>query len=103
MQLVSGLRRVSEEKILLLQLGEAQRRLDERLACRETPLQGRMRLLLQNSGTKLHQLGERWTALKAEYAEKTDLQVEHARAALAEIRSEVRHAFDLLELASAMA
>ena len=103
LRLASGLRRVTEEKILLSQLAEARRRLDERLACRVTPLQGRMRLLLQNSGTKLNHLGERWAALKAEYAEKTDLQVEHARAALAEIRQEVRHAFDLLELASAVA
>ena len=125
LRLVTGLRRVSEEKILLMQLAEARRRLDERLACDVTPLQGRMRLLLQHSGEKLHNLGERWTALKAEYAEKKDLQVEHlgerwsalkaeyaekkdlqvehARAALAEIRHEVRHAFDLLELASAMA
>ncbi|MDB6168587.1 MAG: Stearoyl-CoA 9-desaturase [Verrucomicrobia bacterium] len=101
--LVKGLRRVSEEKILLLQLAEARRRLDARLACQVTPLQGRMRLLLQHSGAKLHHLGERWTALKAEYAEKTDVQIEHARAALIEIRREVRHAFDLLELASAMA
>jgi stearoyl-CoA desaturase (delta-9 desaturase) len=98
--LVHGLRRVSEEKILLLQLAEARRRLDARLACRVTPLQGRMRVLLQSSGAKLHSLGERWSALKAEYAEKTDLQFEHARTALADIRREVRLAFDLLELAS---
>ena len=103
LRLVSGLRRVSEEKILLLQLAEARRRLDKCLASSVAPLQGRMRLLLQNSGEKLNQLGERWTALKAEYAEKKDFQVEHARAALAEIRHEVRHAFDLLELAGAAA
>ena len=41
--------------------------------------------------------------LKAEYAEKKDVQMEHARAALAEIRREVSHAFDLLELASVTA
>ncbi|MEO6875314.1 MAG: fatty acid desaturase [Opitutaceae bacterium] len=103
LRLVTGLRRVSEEKVLLLQLSEARRRLDERLACQVTPLQGRMRHLLQNSGEKLHRVSERWTALKAEYAEKKDIRVEHARAALAEIRREVSRAFDLLELASAMA
>jgi len=102
-RLVRGLRRVPEEKVLLLQLAEARRRLDARLACSVTPLQGRMRVMLQHSGAKLHQLGERWAALKAEYAEKKDLKVEHARAALAEIRYEVRHAFDLLELAGAPA
>jgi len=101
--LTSGLRRVSEEKVLLQQLEEARRRLEARLACRVTPLQGRMRLLLQNSGEKLHELGERWEAVKAEYAEKTDVKIDHARAALAEIRREVRHAFDLLELAGAPA
>ena len=103
LRLVTGLRRVSEEKILLMQLAEARRRLDDRLACQVTPLQGRMRLLLQNSDAKLHRLGDRWELLKAEYAEKKDVQVEHARAALAEIRREVSHAFDLLELASATA
>ena len=103
LRLVQGLRRVSEEKILLLQLAEARRRLEARLACRVTPLQERTRLLLQNSGEKLHQLGERWTALKIEYAGKRDVQLEHARAALAEIRREVQHAFDLLELAGAAA
>ena len=72
-------------------------------ACKVTPLQGRMRLLLQHSGEKLNRLGDRWAAIKAEYAEKKDLKVEHARAALAEIRHEVSHAFDLLELASATA
>jgi stearoyl-CoA desaturase (Delta-9 desaturase) len=102
-RLVRGLRRVPEEKVLLLQLAEARRRLDARLACSATPLQGRMRVMLQHSGAKLHQLGERWAALKAEYAEKKDLKVEHARAALAEIRYEVSHAFDLLELAGAPA
>ncbi len=101
--LTRDLRRVSEEKILLLQLAEARRRLEARLACDVSPLQERTRLMLQHSRAKLHHLGERWTALKAEYAEKTDLQIEHARAALAEIRHEVRHAFDLLELASATA
>jgi stearoyl-CoA desaturase (delta-9 desaturase) len=103
LRLVTGLRRVSEEKILLMQLAEARRRLDERLACSKAPVQGRMRVLLQNSGAKLNRLGDRWTALKAEYSEKKDVQVEHAKAALAEIRHEVSHAFDLLELASATA
>ncbi|MCX6945428.1 MAG: fatty acid desaturase [Verrucomicrobiota bacterium] len=101
--LASDLRRVSEEKVLLQQLAEACRRLEERLTSPVAPLPGRVRLLLQNSEAKLNELGARWTAVKAEYAEKKDLQVEQARAALAEIRREVSRAFDLLELAGATA
>ncbi len=100
--LASDLRRVTEEKVLLFQLVEVRRRLEERLACQVSPLSTRTRQLLQDSRTKLHQLGDRWTVLKAEYAEKTDVQIVHARAALAEIRAEIRLAFELLDQASAM-
>ncbi len=103
LRMVNGLRRVPEERVLLSQLEEARRRLELRLACQERPLPSRLRTLLQSSRTKLHHLGEQWTALRAEYAERTDLQLTHAREALAEIRREVSRALDLLELAGAAA
>ena len=114
LHLVRGLRRVPEEKVLLSQLADTRRRLNARLACKKTVLNERLRELLQTSDTKLHQLGERWAVLKAEYAEKAGAlkheyteraiaQYEEAKAALAEIRREVQQALRLLELAPAAA
>jgi stearoyl-CoA desaturase (delta-9 desaturase) len=114
LHLVRGLRRVPEEKVLLSQLADTRRRLNARLACKKTVLNERLRELLQTSDTKLHQLGERWAVLKAEYAEKAGAlkheyteraiaQYEEVKAALAEIRREVEQALRLLELAPAAA
>jgi stearoyl-CoA desaturase (delta-9 desaturase) len=113
-RLVRGLRRVPEEKVLLSQLAETRRRLNERLASGKTELNARLRELLQTSDAKLHALGERWTALKAsyadraetlkaEYAERAGHQIDEARAALAEIRREVHAALNLLEMAAVAA
>lgn len=113
-RLVRDLRRVPEEKVLLSQLADTRRRLNARLACRKNVLNERLRHLLQSSDAKLHHLGERWAAtradyahraevLKAEYAEKAAHQLEDARAALAEIRREVREALSLLDIAGAPA
>ena len=113
-RLVRGLRRVPEEKVLLSQLAETRRRLNERLASGKTELNARLRELLQTSDAQLPALGERWTALKAsyadraetlkaEYAERAGHQLDEARAALAEIRREVHAALNLLEMAAVAA
>ena len=114
LHLVRGLRRVPEEKVLLSQLADTRRRLNERLTCKQTVLNARIREMLKNSDAKLHQLHERWTALKAQYAEKAGAlkheyseragaQLEEVRTALAEIRHEVHQALDLLDRAHAVA
>ena len=125
LRLVRGLRRVPEEKILLSQLADTRRRLNIHLSSPRVQLNARLRELLQASDTKLHQLGERWAALKAEYSEKAGAlkaeytekagalkaeyserashQIDEARAALAEIRREVEQALALLERAGAAA
>jgi stearoyl-CoA desaturase (Delta-9 desaturase) len=106
--LVSGLRRVPEEKILLTQLTDTRRRLGERLSCQQTVLNARLREMLKNSDAKLHELSERWTTIRAQYAEKADalkheysekasVQLAEARQALAEIRQELQQALFLLE------
>ena len=113
-RLVRGLRRVPEEKVLLSQLADTRRRLNERLACPKISANARLHALLQTSDAKLHELGERWTALKAQYAEKAGaqyaeyagraaVQMDEARAALAEMRREVRQALRLLEHARVVA
>lgn len=125
LHLVGGLRRVPEEKVLLSQLADTRRRLNERLACAQSAHNARLHELLQASDAKLHQLGERWAVLRAQYADKAAamktqysdkaaamkteyteramLQYEEARAALAEMRREVHEALRLLDRAGAMA
>ena len=112
--MVDGLRRVPEEKVLLTQLADTRRRLGEKIACHTTAGNVRLQQLLRASDAKLHQLGERWVVLKAQYAEKAGalkveyaeraaVQIDEARAALAEIRHEVHRALELLEVAGAAA
>jgi stearoyl-CoA desaturase (delta-9 desaturase) len=114
LRLVRGLRRVPEEKVLLAQLEDTRRRLHRRLAGK-AELNVRFRELLQAKDARLHLLGERWAALKAQYtakagalkaeyserradaAEKAHVRIEEARAALAEMRREIAHALELLE------
>jgi stearoyl-CoA desaturase (delta-9 desaturase) len=114
LNLVDGLRRVPEEKVLLAQLADTRRRLGEKITCQQTARNARLHQLLQASDAKLHQLGERWAVLKSQYAEKAGalkveyteraaVQIDEARAALAEIRREVHQALKLLELAGAAA
>lgn len=114
LHLVRGLRRVPEEKVLLSQLADTRRRLNARLTCKKTVLNERLRELLQSSDAKLHQLGERWAVLKAQYAEKAGAlkheyteralaQFEEAKAALAEMRREIQQALHLLDQAPAAA
>ena len=98
-----GLRRVSEEKVLLAQLTDTRRRLSEKLVCPKVGRNARLHALLQASDAKLHELGERWAAMKAEYAEKAGAQIDGAREALAEMRRELRQALRLLEHAHAAA
>ncbi len=124
-RLVSGLRRVPEDKILLAQLADARRRLSVHIACPKVSADARLHALLQAKDAKLHELGVRWavlkaqyseramamkaeyaekaTAMKAEYAERAQHQIEELRAALAEMRQELQAALNLLEHAAVAA
>jgi stearoyl-CoA desaturase (Delta-9 desaturase) len=101
--LVSGLRRVPEERILLAQVGEAQRKLAARLACPQKPVPERLREMLEASNQRLAQISERWDQLKADYASKADGHMENARAAIAELRKELELALELLDSAGSPA
>ncbi len=125
LHLVRGLRRVPEDKIILAQLTDTRRRLAAQLACPKVSANARLHELLRASDAKLHELGERWTALKAEYTEKANAlkaeytekatalrseyadranaQFAEAKAALNEMRREVRQATRLLKHAGARA
>jgi stearoyl-CoA desaturase (delta-9 desaturase) len=99
LRLVRGLRRVPDYRILLAQLAEMRRQLGARLACQQRPLPDRLRELLQASDAKLDELTARWATFKIEYAAKADQKIRDARAALAELRQELRQAIELLEMA----
>lgn len=120
-RLVRGLRRVPEDKILLAQVADARRRLGEHIACPKVSANARLHALLQAKDAKLHELGERWASLKAEYGVKADAmkaeyaekkaayteranqQIDEARAALAEMRRELNQALELLDHAAVAA
>ncbi len=101
--LVRDLRRVSDDKIVLVQLAETLRRVDARLACPKRPLNERAGELLRVARDRLAQLDARWAELKAEYSDRTDARVKHVRETLAELRREVRAALMLLEQVGAPA
>jgi stearoyl-CoA desaturase (delta-9 desaturase) len=120
-RLVRGLRRVPEDKILLAQLADARRRLGEHIACPKVSANARLHSLLQAKDAKLHEIGERWAALKvqyagkavamkteyaekrAEYAERAAHQIEELKEALSEMRRELQAALQLLDHAAAAA
>ncbi len=114
LRLVRGLRRVSGDRILLAQLSDTRRRLGEQMACPKVSANARLHALLLASDVKLHELGQRWESLEAEYAgkasalrteysDRAQAQFEEARHALQEMRREVRQATRLLKHAAAAA
>jgi stearoyl-CoA desaturase (delta-9 desaturase) len=97
-RLVTGLRRVPDEKILLVQLAETKRRVGERLACVQRPLPERVQELLQASLARLDGMAEQWSQLKADCVHQADTRVTQAQAAVREMRLELRRVLELLEL-----
>ncbi len=106
--LVHGLRRVGEEKMLVAQLTEANRRVQDRLKGSKDTLNQKSHELLALSAARLEELTVRWAglkehylaraeALKAGYAEKTEENWQEACRAIDDIRREVREAFALLD------
>ncbi|BET68024.1 fatty acid desaturase [Opitutales bacterium ASA1] len=101
--LVRGLRRVSEDKILLAQLAEARRRLDARLECPARPLEERMHEMLRHAQARLDEVSAQWKQLKADSASRADVYLDQATATLAEMREELRLTLALLDRVGAPA
>ena len=87
--LAKNLRRVSDEKILLAELAEAQRHMETKLECPH--LTTAAREYMASAYARLQ-------ATAAEWAEFKDAQIEITREMLAELRQEVRAALDSLRL-----
>jgi stearoyl-CoA desaturase (Delta-9 desaturase) len=87
--LVGKLRRVPAEKILLAELAEAQRRLEQTLA--RPGLTETASAYLANAYHRLMQIAQQWTERKAQ-------QLEVTREMLTELRREIRAATSILRL-----
>jgi len=96
--LVSNLRRVPEDKILLAQATEARLQLNARLSCSKTQLSAKTRELLQSSHDALSQLSQVISERRQEYIRATEKHLEHSKEILEEMRRELRLAIERLDL-----
>ena len=90
--LTDNLRRVPSEKIILAQIIEAQRTLEEKLAKTSLTLPESTRTLLQASHDYLTELNNRWAVQRREYLKATEQTLEHSREKMAELREEMKMA-----------
>ncbi len=90
--LTGNLRRVPSEKIILAQIIEAQRTLEEKLAATSITLPDSTRTLLQASHDYLTELNNRWAAQRREYVKATEQTLETSREKMAELREEMKMA-----------
>ncbi len=90
--LTGNLRRVPSEKIILSQIIEAQRTLEEKLKATSITLPESTRTLLQASHDYLTELNNRWAAQRREYVKATEQTLETSREKMAELREEMKMA-----------
>ena len=90
--LTGNLRRVPSEKIILAQIIEAQRTLEEKLAKTSITLPESTRTLLQASHDYLTELNNRWAVQRREYLKATEQTLEHSREKMAELSEELKMA-----------
>ena len=90
--LVSGLRRVPKEKILLAVIAEKERNLQTHLGEASHTLSENVHILLENARTQLQHAAEVWETKRQEYAKATEARMEHSREAIKHLRQEARRA-----------
>ena len=90
--LTGNLRRVPSEKIILAQIIEAQRTLEEKLAAASITLPDSTRTLLQASHDYLTELNNRWAVQRREYMKATEQTLESSREKMGELREEMKMA-----------
>jgi stearoyl-CoA desaturase (delta-9 desaturase) len=86
MGLASNLRRVPTEKIMLAEIAEKHRQVEEALKAGRIPLEKHG--ILQMAQERLHQAAKNWEIQKAEYARATERKIEASREKLAELKRE---------------
>jgi stearoyl-CoA desaturase (delta-9 desaturase) len=96
--LVSNLRRVPEDKILLAEANETRLQLNARLSCSKTQLSAKTRELLQSSHDALSHLSQVISERRQEYIRATEKHLGHSKEVLDELRRELRLAIERLNL-----
>jgi stearoyl-CoA desaturase (delta-9 desaturase) len=97
--LVSQLRRVPNETILLAEVAEQQRRLAARLAARPVPPNHPLQARLQSARQRLETAAENWERRWTEYRRVAAERVEASRERAAQLRRDLREASALLRAA----
>ena len=92
MGLADQLRRVPDEKILLTEIAEQQRRLAAQLDARRGHNFEAVRHFLQTAQERLHQARVNWESRKEEYLRAAERKIEASRERLAELEREFREA-----------
>ena len=90
--LVSNLKRIPTEKILLAQIAEAQRTLEAKLAAGRGSLPETTHTLLQASYDYIQELNKRWSEQRKEYMKRSEETLESSREAMNELREELKMA-----------
>ncbi len=90
--LVSNLKRIPSEKILLAQISEAQRTLEAKLAPAGVSLPESTHTLLQASYDYIQELNKRWAEQRREYVKRDGANARNSREAMNELREELKMA-----------
>jgi stearoyl-CoA desaturase (delta-9 desaturase) len=97
--LVGQMRRVSQERILVAEIAEQQRRLAEKLDARPHLLAEPIRCRLHAAQVRLQQAFGHWEQLEEQYRQALEKKLEASREKLAELRREFREAKDRVRAA----
>ncbi|HAM72511.1 MAG TPA: acyl-CoA desaturase [Verrucomicrobiales bacterium] len=97
--LVRGLRRVPAERILLAEVAEKQRQLDETLQNRSITLAEQVRVRLHTAHEQLQHATQVWEAKKAEYGRAMEQKLAASRQRVAALKQEFDQASDRLRAA----
>ena len=90
--LVSQLRRVSEDKVLLAEAAEQHRQIAAQLSSRPAPARESLQRALEAAQLRLQNASAEWGRLKAEYRRAADMRMQASRERLVELRRELREA-----------
>jgi stearoyl-CoA desaturase (delta-9 desaturase) len=94
--LVSNLRRVEDEKIILSQLVESHRKLNEKIEKKNATLPAETQTQLSQAQSQLDQASNQWTELKNAYATLKHQASESSHEKLDELNREIKKATDHL-------
>ena len=92
MGLASDLRRVPDEKIMLAEISQKDKVLNDKLSQAPAPVCEKAQALFTEAGEKLHSASEAWEVAKSEYAKAAQKKLELTKEQLAELRMRLESA-----------